>query len=497
MHILDIFERDSTTFSFEFFPPRSAEAWDALFSRHLLLGIGQIGDPVGGPVDPPAVPELGAAAPRAAVPPAAEADCRRVGLGAEAHGHQLLLERDADLGGGRSLGALTLLDRICVGRCSLRIDSRRGGNGRLRLARLPGDLEIEGADLGDRQAVRATVIVGTRREDEPLAAHPDLLEARVALGELPGGDDEARDAALAQAPEVVLHSEQAGRHGRERRQCIARRQTALDRLPETLPEPSIATRGDREGDARRRDCRGVRRGELPVLQVTEGDRVGDEGVIDLLRLRERNGQHERCPGLTDGIEALVLVAGTAEDVLDTDLVSETIGAQERQPVGDGEELRQRPVAQPRLERQVHEIGRAVRRVPLGVEVGLAEDRHEAHQRDREGLARAALVEREVSGGLAGDDQVVVGSRTGRDERAATARQPVGAVREHGDETEGSVVACRGLVGREVRRGVELAPNRLVGVVRTRRFGADDLRRAEAERRPTGRLGETVIPSRDR
>lgn len=33
MHIRDIFERDSTTFSFEFFPPRSDAAWGLLFDR--------------------------------------------------------------------------------------------------------------------------------------------------------------------------------------------------------------------------------------------------------------------------------------------------------------------------------------------------------------------------------------------------------------------------------------------------------------------------------
>lgn len=33
MHIRDIVERDRTTLSFEFFPPRSAEAWDVLFRR--------------------------------------------------------------------------------------------------------------------------------------------------------------------------------------------------------------------------------------------------------------------------------------------------------------------------------------------------------------------------------------------------------------------------------------------------------------------------------
>jgi methylenetetrahydrofolate reductase (NADPH) len=33
MHIADIFQRDSTTFSFEFFPPKTSEAWDDLFTR--------------------------------------------------------------------------------------------------------------------------------------------------------------------------------------------------------------------------------------------------------------------------------------------------------------------------------------------------------------------------------------------------------------------------------------------------------------------------------
>lgn len=33
MHIADIFQRDSTTFSFEFFPPKTTEAWDELFQR--------------------------------------------------------------------------------------------------------------------------------------------------------------------------------------------------------------------------------------------------------------------------------------------------------------------------------------------------------------------------------------------------------------------------------------------------------------------------------
>lgn len=33
MHIQDIFQRDSVTFSFEFFPPKSERAWDALFER--------------------------------------------------------------------------------------------------------------------------------------------------------------------------------------------------------------------------------------------------------------------------------------------------------------------------------------------------------------------------------------------------------------------------------------------------------------------------------
>jgi methylenetetrahydrofolate reductase (NADPH) len=33
MHIADIVARDTTTFSFEFFPPRSEQAWDALFRR--------------------------------------------------------------------------------------------------------------------------------------------------------------------------------------------------------------------------------------------------------------------------------------------------------------------------------------------------------------------------------------------------------------------------------------------------------------------------------
>jgi methylenetetrahydrofolate reductase (NADPH) len=33
MHVRDIFERHSTTFSFEFFPPKTGEAWDALFER--------------------------------------------------------------------------------------------------------------------------------------------------------------------------------------------------------------------------------------------------------------------------------------------------------------------------------------------------------------------------------------------------------------------------------------------------------------------------------
>jgi len=33
MHIADIFQRDSTTFSFEFFPPKTTQAWDELFER--------------------------------------------------------------------------------------------------------------------------------------------------------------------------------------------------------------------------------------------------------------------------------------------------------------------------------------------------------------------------------------------------------------------------------------------------------------------------------
>ncbi len=33
MHIADIFQRDTTTISFEFFPPRTDEAWEALFNR--------------------------------------------------------------------------------------------------------------------------------------------------------------------------------------------------------------------------------------------------------------------------------------------------------------------------------------------------------------------------------------------------------------------------------------------------------------------------------
>jgi methylenetetrahydrofolate reductase (NADPH) len=33
MHVQDIFSRDSATFSFEFFPPRSPDAWDLLFKR--------------------------------------------------------------------------------------------------------------------------------------------------------------------------------------------------------------------------------------------------------------------------------------------------------------------------------------------------------------------------------------------------------------------------------------------------------------------------------
>src|SRR3982751_3346192 len=33
MHICDIFERDSVTFSFEFFPPRSDDKWNELLER--------------------------------------------------------------------------------------------------------------------------------------------------------------------------------------------------------------------------------------------------------------------------------------------------------------------------------------------------------------------------------------------------------------------------------------------------------------------------------
>jgi methylenetetrahydrofolate reductase (NADPH) len=33
MHIADIFQRDSTTFSFEFYPPKTHEAWEELFER--------------------------------------------------------------------------------------------------------------------------------------------------------------------------------------------------------------------------------------------------------------------------------------------------------------------------------------------------------------------------------------------------------------------------------------------------------------------------------
>ena len=33
MHIADIFQRDTTTISFEFFPPRTDEAWEALYNR--------------------------------------------------------------------------------------------------------------------------------------------------------------------------------------------------------------------------------------------------------------------------------------------------------------------------------------------------------------------------------------------------------------------------------------------------------------------------------
>ena len=33
MHIRDIFEQDSTTFSFEFFPPRTDAGWETLFTR--------------------------------------------------------------------------------------------------------------------------------------------------------------------------------------------------------------------------------------------------------------------------------------------------------------------------------------------------------------------------------------------------------------------------------------------------------------------------------
>ena len=33
MHIRDIFQQDSTTFSFEFFPPRTDPGWETLFTR--------------------------------------------------------------------------------------------------------------------------------------------------------------------------------------------------------------------------------------------------------------------------------------------------------------------------------------------------------------------------------------------------------------------------------------------------------------------------------
>ncbi len=33
MHVGDIFRRDSMTFSFEFFPPRTDAGWEALFRR--------------------------------------------------------------------------------------------------------------------------------------------------------------------------------------------------------------------------------------------------------------------------------------------------------------------------------------------------------------------------------------------------------------------------------------------------------------------------------
>ena len=33
MHVTDIFKRDGTTISFEFFPPHTEQAWDAMFQR--------------------------------------------------------------------------------------------------------------------------------------------------------------------------------------------------------------------------------------------------------------------------------------------------------------------------------------------------------------------------------------------------------------------------------------------------------------------------------
>ena len=52
MHIRDIFAKDGTTFSFEFFPPKTPEASERLFENirelealHALLTLTHVGDP--------------------------------------------------------------------------------------------------------------------------------------------------------------------------------------------------------------------------------------------------------------------------------------------------------------------------------------------------------------------------------------------------------------------------------------------------------------------
>ena len=244
-------------------------------------------------------------------------------------------------------------------------------------------------------------------------------------------------AALLQRPQLIRQAEPRCRRRSQRPKRFCFRQAGIDRLPD-VPQESRWVFQPVRGERHRHPCvvqsGGVGRGQFPMLELVQPDESGQMGIRHVVPLRKVHGH--RHPHFSQGqrLGALVAVSAAQHDGLrHVKFIQHGLCAQNVFPTACREHAGQRFRGHERFEGQVGATRHAAWRclgVPLGVEVGLAQQRRGAHQGARVILRRRPLSETHVERRV-GDEQGFPGVRQRQHHRARAAHHAVLHVRQQG------------------------------------------------------------------